>query len=56
MVRISKKDRLKKCPRKPSYGFKKTGPLKDRLSKGYKEHENACAQESLPSVFIPKIH
>ena len=56
MVRISKKDRLKKCPRKPSYGFKKTGPLKDKLAKGYKEHANAYPTEGEPSVFISKLN
>lgn len=56
MVRISKKDRLKKCPRKPSYGFKKTGPLKDKLAKGYKEHSNAYPEGAESAVFIPKLN
>lgn len=55
MVRISKKDRLKRCPRKPRYGFEKTGPLKDKLPKGYKEHTNAYNAEAAHAVFIPKV-
>jgi hypothetical protein len=55
MVRISKKDRLKRCPRKPSYGSQKTGPLKDNLSKGYKEHENAFTGKAEQTVFIGKV-
>ena len=55
MTRVSKKDRLKRCPRKPSYGSVKTGPLKDNLPKGYKEHSNAYTGEKAHSVFIPKL-
>ncbi len=52
MVRISKKDRLKKCPRKPKVSINKTGSKKDNLPKGFKEHANAISTEN---VFIPKI-
>ena len=55
MVRISKKDRPKRCPRKPRYGSEKTGSLKDNLSKGYKEHENAFTGQSKQTVFIGKV-
>ena len=55
MVRIRKKDRLKRCPRKPRYGSEKTGSLKDNLSKGYKEHENAFTGKSEQTVFIGKV-
>ena len=54
MVRISKKaERRAQSPRKRRYSFaEKTGAKKDNLSKGYKEHENALASET---VFIPKV-
>jgi len=55
MVRISKKDRLKRCPRKPSYGSTKTGPLKDKLPKGFKEHENAFTAKTESTVYIGKV-
>ncbi|MCB1082390.1 MAG: hypothetical protein KDK63_04525 [Chlamydiia bacterium] len=55
MTRVSKKDRLKRCPRKPHYGSVKTGPLKDNLPKGFKEHVNVFGGEASHSVFIPKI-
>ncbi|MCB1107499.1 MAG: hypothetical protein KDK76_05320 [Chlamydiia bacterium] len=55
MTRVSKKDRLKRCPRKPNYGSVKTGPLKDNLPKGFKEHGNACTGKESHSMFIPKI-
>ena len=55
MTRINKKDRLKRCPRKPFYGSVKTGPQKDRLPKGFKEHVNAFTGDNHHCVFIPKI-
>ena len=55
MVRISEKDRLKRCPRKPTFGAVKTGPLKDNLSKGFKEHENAFSGKTERTVFIGKV-
>ncbi|MCB1111013.1 MAG: hypothetical protein KDK64_08520 [Chlamydiia bacterium] len=55
MTRISKKDRLKRCPRKPSYGSVKTGPKKDNLPKGFKEHVNVFTGEASQTVFIPKV-
>lgn len=55
MTRISKKNRLKRCPRKPRTGFVKTGSLKDQLPKGFKEHANAYTAEASHSIFIPKI-
>jgi len=45
MVRISKKDRLKRCPRKPFYRPAKVSPTQGRLSHGYKEHENAFTEK-----------
>ena len=55
MTRVSKKDRLKKCLRKPRYGAVKTGAQQDRLPKGFKEHTNSFMQENNHSIFIPKI-
>ena len=55
MTRVSKKDRLKRCPRKPRYGSIKTGPKKDNLTKGFKEHANVFSGETAHVTFIPKI-
>lgn len=40
-------------PRKPKIGGVKTGPKKDNLAKGFKEHANAVNSEV--QAFIPKI-
>jgi len=55
MVRVSKKDRLKRCPRKPHYGSVETGPVKDVLPVGYREHENAFNGEGEVVLFIGKV-
>lgn len=55
MVRISKKDRKKHCPRKPKIGSIKTGSKKDNLPKGFKEHDNIYESGLSYPVFIPKI-
>ena len=55
MVRVSKKDRKKRCPRKPRYGFSKTGPLKDQLDQGYKTHQNAYQAKSDSLTFISMV-
>ena len=56
MVRLSKKVRDRsvsfKRPKAPS---KKTGPLKDNLPKGCKEHENVLTGEKSKQLYIPKI-
>ena len=54
VTRISKKDRLKRHRTKPSYGFQKTGPKKDHLPKGFKEHLNVFGSSD-SMIFIPKI-
>jgi hypothetical protein len=54
MTRIGKQqERRMKNPkkRKPAI-FNKTGPKKDSLKSGYKEHENAIKDQY---AFIPKI-
>ncbi|PCI78749.1 hypothetical protein COB21_00175 [Candidatus Aerophobetes bacterium] len=55
MVRISKKDRKKHCPRKPKIGSIKTGPKKDNLPKGFKEHGNIYVAKTTYPTFVPKI-
>lgn len=55
MTRVSKKDRLKKCPRKPHYGSIKTGPKEDKLAKGFKEHVNSYTGEDAHSIYIAKV-
>ena len=56
MTRISKQNqRRNQNPkkRKPRL-FNKTGPKKDNLQKGYKEHVNALNENSM-NIFIAKI-
>jgi len=54
MVRLSKPERHRsRSPRKPKIGSVKTGPKKDNLPQGFKQHENVLANEM--GVFIPKI-
>lgn len=56
MVRISKQaERRSKSHRRPSPPSKKTGPKKDQLAHGYKEHSNALAGDVSQLSFIPKI-
>lgn len=56
MVRISKQsERRSRFPRKHRNPSEKTGPLKDQLSKGYKEHANALEGNVGAMAFIPKI-
>jgi len=43
------------CPKKRKAPQPKTGPIKDRLPKGFKEHPNAAENEMAASIFIPKI-
>jgi len=56
MVRISKQEeRRMRSHRRPSPPAKKTGPKKDNLAKGFKEHDNALEANAAQSMFIPKI-
>ncbi len=56
MVRISKQEeRRSKSHRRPSPPAKKSGPKKDNLAKGYKEHPNALSGDVAQMSFIPKI-
>ncbi|NGX42024.1 MAG: hypothetical protein K940chlam7_00300 [Chlamydiae bacterium] len=56
MVRISKQNRRRNVsPRRRRPESSKTGPLKDNLPNGYKEHVNAVECDVNHMVFIPKI-
>lgn len=56
MVRISKQqERRHVSRRRPSAPQPKTGPLKENLPKGYREHVNALEGELAAKMFIPKI-
>jgi hypothetical protein len=54
MTRMGKQEeRRNKCPRKRKPSFaEKTGPKKDALPAGYKEHKNSV---ELENIFISKI-
>lgn len=56
MVRIAKQaERRARFPRKHRPPAQKTGPLRDQLEKGYKEHANALDGAVGAGAFIPKI-
>lgn len=56
MVRISKQsERRNRSPRKNRAPSPKTGPLKDNLPKGFKQHANALEGDIAATAFIPKI-
>jgi len=56
MVRISKQsERRSRSPRKRRAPAAKTGPKKDQLPLGYKEHANALNGDMAAQFFIPKI-
>jgi hypothetical protein len=56
MVRISKQEeRRSKSPKKHKAPAKKTGPKKDNLTVGYKEHANSLTGTQAQSFFIPRI-
>jgi hypothetical protein len=56
MVRISKQEeRRAKCPHRPRPPALKTGPKKDKLEKGFKQHDNVISDAQLAQkIFIPK--
>ncbi|NGX57591.1 MAG: hypothetical protein K940chlam3_00484 [Chlamydiae bacterium] len=56
MTRMSKQDKRRAIsPRRPRMPSEKTGPKKDNLPKGFKEHANALEGDIATTVFIPKI-
>jgi len=56
MTRTSKQGRRRRqSPRRPKIGAIKTGPKKDKLPQGFKQHENAITNELTQNTFIAKI-
>ena len=56
MTRMSKQgERRARCPKKNKAPAKKTGPLKDNLPLGYKEHVNAAQDDLGKSMFVAKL-
>lgn len=56
MVRMSKKGEIRSVsPRRPRMPAQKTGPKKDNLATGYREHTNAVEGEQAAKFFIPKV-
>jgi hypothetical protein len=56
MVRISKVGEIRnQCPKRRKPPSPKTGPLKDNLPEGYKQHANAASGTHAKTFFIPKI-
>ena len=56
MTRMSKQgERRAISPRRPRPPSPKTGPKRDRLEFGYKQHENAMTADDAAARFIPKV-
>ena len=56
MVRLSKQEiKRSRKPHRRKAPSPKTGPLKDNLPNGYKEHLNAVEGQLSHECFIPKI-
>ena len=56
MTRMSKQGkRRNQSPRRPKLAGVKTGPKKDNLANGYKEHANALEGNTVSAVFVGKI-
>lgn len=56
MTRMSKQgERRAQFPRKTKDPMPKTGPKKDKLKLGFKEHANAVEGDRANTFFIPKI-
>jgi len=56
MTRISKKAEKKaQSPRRCRFPSPKTGPLKDNLPEGFKQHTNALTGDMASKVFIGKV-
>jgi hypothetical protein len=56
VVRISKQaEKRSRFPRKHRGPSEKSGPLKDNLPGGFKEHPNAVEGDISKMAFIPKI-
>ena len=56
MTRIGKKEeRRNQSPRKPRRPSPKTGPKKDNLPLGFREHANTVTGDAAQTCFIPKL-
>lgn len=56
MVRISKQNKKRSIsPRRPTVSGVKSGPKKDKLAKGFKEHANAIQGDAAKRIFVGKI-
>jgi hypothetical protein len=56
MTRQSKQgERRAISPRRPRPPSPKTGPKKDKLQFGFKEHKNAMSEEAATSRFFPTL-
>lgn len=56
MVRMSKQgEKRARSHHRPRPPAKKTGPLKQNLANGFKDHPNALEGEQAAAAFIPKI-
>lgn len=56
MVRLSKQTRRRqKSHKRPKAPAVKTGPLKETLENGYKEHVNALTGDLSKKAYIPRI-
>jgi hypothetical protein len=56
MTRQSKQgERRAISPRRPRPPSPKTGPKKDKLQFGFKEHKNAMSEEASTSRFFPTL-
>jgi hypothetical protein len=56
MVRISKQaEKRSVSPRRTRFPSPKTGPLKDNLANGFKEHVNCYKNENNTAIFIGKF-
>ena len=56
MVRISKQqERRNQSPKRRRRPVPKTGPKKDNLPLGYKEHQNAIEGGLTSMMFVPKV-
>ncbi|MBS0621820.1 MAG: hypothetical protein JSR80_02535 [Verrucomicrobia bacterium] len=56
MTRVSKQqERRHQSPRRPKAPQVKTGPKKDHLEKGYRQHQNALTGETASAKFIGKV-
>jgi hypothetical protein len=56
MTRMSKQgERRNTSPRKHRKASPKTGPRKDNLPKGFKEHANAVDEKVAGTIFVPKV-